>query len=241
MSQSKFLKKSKTVQERWFRMKFHRKFGIKLKNLMLKKLHRKLNKEFLNTDKHINQAIETTVFEYRKIDDSKFPATKEFYNVALYFLLAERDIQALKADAFANPNKTKRNIALRALLLTIYEWDMGKVTGRKMGGIYEATGLSDETKQEVVNALKLLRKSHKKIENKFSKTRHNAIAHRGADAMGQFEMISGLEIMQFSLVLTNFYVASNKLLKAMLKAIVEMGSTQNLFHQIGYTEKGLKK
>src|SRR5690606_29503645 len=143
MLNSRFLKKDRSVQERWFRMRFHRKFGRQTKAFSLRRLHRQLEREFKEKEKVINGAIETTVKELRKVNEDLFPATKKFFNIGLYFLLAERDIQALKADAFAHPNETKRNIALRALLLTIYEWDMGKVTGRRMQFIYESTGMSD--------------------------------------------------------------------------------------------------
>lgn len=153
MISRKFLDKDRAIQERWFRIEFHNRFGRKLKNIFLWRLHRKLGNEFRLADKAINNAIETTVFESRRLDESLFPATKQFFNIGLFFLLAERDIQALKADAFAHPNTTKRNIALRTLLLTIYEWDMGKVTGRKMHFIYETTGLSDASKTAVVAAL----------------------------------------------------------------------------------------
>jgi hypothetical protein len=237
MFQGRFFDKDKKTQERWFRMKFHTKFGMKIKIFILWKLHRKLNKKFLHIDKHIEQAIESTVIEYRKIDETNYPATKKFFNVGLYFLLAERDVQALKADAFANPNKTKRNIALRTLLLTIYEWDMSKVTGRGMKYIYEVTGLSEEAKSNLVSALKELRKSRKEIENQLSETRHNTIAHRDPDAMRQFKIISDLEIMQFAPVLTKFYIASDKLLKAMVVAMLEMGTMKSLLHQIGQSAK----
>ncbi len=139
MFSKKFLDKDRSVQERWFRMKFNNRFGSKIRYLFRLRLHYKLNQEFKVKDKAINNAIDITVREYRKIDESLFPATKQFFNIGLFFLLAERDIQALKADAFSHPNETKRNIALRTLILTIYEWDMGKVTGRKMHFIYEAT------------------------------------------------------------------------------------------------------
>jgi hypothetical protein len=237
MFQGRFFDKDKRVQERWFRMKFHTIFGMKIKTFMLWTLHRKLNKKFLLIDKHIEQAIESTVIEYKKFDEASYPATKKFFNIGLYFLLAERDIQALKADAFANPNKTKRNIALRTLLLTIYEWDMSKVTGRGMKYIYEVTGLSEEAKSNLVNALKELRKSRKEIENQLSETRHNTIAHRDPDAMRQFQIISDLEIMQFAPVLTKFYIASDKLLKAMVVAMLEMGTMKSLLHQIWHSAK----
>ncbi|MGO1298223.1 MAG: hypothetical protein ACTMIA_13100 [Vibrio sp.] len=234
MLNSRFLEKDKSVQERWFRMKFHRKFGRQTKAFFLWRLHRQLEREFKEKEKVINGAIETTVKECRKVNQDLFPATKQFFNIGLYFLLAERDIQALKADAFAHPNETKRNIALRALLLTIYEWDMGKVTGRRMQFIYESTGMSDSSKNMVVNALKSLKKTRKAIENEVSEARHNTIAHREADALRQYEIISELKIMDFSTALTNFYEASDALLSSLVTAMLEIGTMESLFHQVTY-------
>lgn len=236
MLSSRFLEKNKRIQERWFRMRFNRKFGRQLKSLFLWRLHRKLEKEFYIKDRVINKTIETTIKEYKRIDQDLFPASKSFFNIGLYFLLAERDVQALKADAFAHPNETKRNIALRALLLTIYEWDMGKVTGRKMQFIYESTGLPDSTKGRLVSALKGLKQARKVIENEMSEARHNTIAHREADAFRQYEIISELNIMRFSLSLTNFYEASDALLKSLVEAMLEIGTMKSLFNQITYRE-----
>lgn len=237
MLKSKFLEKERSVQERFFRMRFHKKFGRQTKAFFLRRLHRKLEREFHEKEKVINRTIETTVKECRKVNQDLFPATKQFFNIALYFLLAERDIQALKADAFAHPNETKRNIALRALLLTIYEWDMGKVTGRRMQFIYESTGLSDSSKNIVVNSLKSLKKARKIIENEMSEARHNTIAHREADALRQYEIISELKIMDFSIALTNFYEASDSLLKSLVSAMLEIGTMESLFHQATYRKK----
>lgn len=237
MFNSRFFEKDRSVQERWFRMRFHRKFGRQTKAVFLWRLHRKLEKEFDEKEKVINGAIATTVKEYKRVNEDLFPATKQFFNIGLYFLLAERDIQALKADAFAHPNETKRNIALRALLLTIYEWDMGKVTGKRMQFIYESTGLSDSSKSMVVNALKSLKKARKSIENEISEARHNTIAHREADALRQHEIISELKIMDFSIALTSFYEASDALLKSLVKAMLEIGTMKSLFHQVTYRKK----
>ncbi|HGS5148063.1 TPA: hypothetical protein ACMDT9_003960 [Vibrio parahaemolyticus] len=231
MFSKKFLDKDRSVQERWFRLKFNNRFGSKIRYLFRLRLHYKLNREFKVKDKTINNAIDITVREYRKIDESLFPATKQFFNIGLFFLLAERDIQALKADAFSHPNETKRNIALRTLILTIYEWDMGKVTGRKMHFIYEATGLSETSKSQVVSALKELKKARKVIESQFSETRHNTIAHREKEAIKQYEIISELNVMKFSEALTQFYKASDALLTSMIVAMLEIGSPKNLLHQ----------
>lgn len=201
------------------------------------RLHRKLEKEFYIKDKVINESLKTTIREYKRINQDLFPASKKFLNIGLYFLLAARDVQALKADAFSHPNETKRNIALRALLLTIYEWDMGKVTGRKMQFIYESTGLSDSTKGRIVSALKDLKQARKNIENEMSEARHNTIAHREADAFRQYEIINELNIMKFSLSLTKFYEASDALLRSLVEAMLEIGTMKSLLHQVTYSEK----
>lgn len=152
-------------------------------------------------------------------------------------MLAERDIQALKADDFSHPNETKRNFSLRTLILTIYEWDMGKVTGRKMHFIYEGTGLSETSKSQVVNSLKELKKVRKVIESQFSEIRRNTIAHRDKEAIKQYEIISGLDVMIFSESLTQFYKASDVLLTSMLVAMLEIGSPNNLIHQANSSKK----
>src|SRR3989442_1166298 len=59
-----------------------------------------------------------------------FPAVTLLFNVGLYLLLAERDIQALKIDALTHPDEWTRKLHARIILLTIYEWDADSVTGR---------------------------------------------------------------------------------------------------------------
>lgn len=241
MLNGRFFEKERAVQERWFRLKFHIKFGRKLRALLFFRLHRRLEKEFRLTERNINFAIESTIREYRKVDGELFPATKQFFNMGLYFLLAERDVQALKADAFAHPSTAKRNIALRTLLLTIYEWDMGKVAGRRMNFIYEATGLSEGLKSAIVDALKDLKRARREVEFKLSEARHNTIAHRDADAMRQYEIISNLDVMAFSPVLTDFYSASDKLLKVMVAVMLEIGTMESLFRQVIHRKTCLNK
>ncbi|NKF49094.1 hypothetical protein G3R49_00705 [Shewanella sp. WXL01] len=234
MFSQKFLDADRKVQERWHRLNFHKRFGKKLKRLFLKRLHWKLNKEFAKREKVINEVIATVSRECRQIDGERYPATKQFFNIGLFFLLAERDIQAVKADALAHPSETKRNIALRTLLLTVYEWDMGKVTGRKMHFVYEASGLSDASKGAVVAALKDLKKARKAVEMQISETRHNTIAHREPDALRQHDIISNLDVSQFSSVLENFYKASGALLTVMIPAMQEIGSMQGAVNQVLY-------
>ncbi|ODZ38346.1 hypothetical protein BBM38_06580 [Vibrio parahaemolyticus] len=78
MFSKKFLDKDRSVQERWFRLKFNNRFGSKIRYLFRLRLHYKLNREFKVKDKAINNAIDITVREYRKIDESLFPAISSF-------------------------------------------------------------------------------------------------------------------------------------------------------------------
>ncbi|ROQ19863.1 hypothetical protein EDC38_0454 [Marinimicrobium koreense] len=232
MISTRFLEKDRATQERWFRMKLHKKFSRRIHTLFLWRLHRKLNKEFYIREKTINEAIDSVVSAHKKVDSKLFPATKEFFNIALYFLLAERDVQALKADAFCHPNETKRNIALRTLLLTIYEWDMSKVTGRKMKFIYDVSSLSDNLKSGLAKSLKDLRSARKSVQRNFSETRHNTIAHREPDAFLQHEIIFKLDIRKHSAEITKFYEASNKVLSYLTLSTQEVSTMTGLFRQI---------
>lgn len=84
--------------------------------------------------------------------------------------------------------------------------------------------------------MKGLKQARKAIENEMSEARHNTIAHREADAYRQYEIISELNIMRFSLSLTKFYEASDALLKALVEAMFEIGTMKSLFHQVTYRE-----
>lgn len=237
MFSQRFLDKDRRIQERWFRIKAHKMFGRHLKAFYMWRLHRKLEREFNEKSKVIASSIQSTVKEFQSVDQELFPATKELFNIGLYVLLAERDIQALKADAFAHPNEAKRNIALRALLLTIYELDIGKVAGRKMQFVYESTGMSEDVKSMLVRSLKSFNKARKVIKDEVSEARHNTIAHREANALRQYEIISELRIMAFSRSLTDFYKATDQLLKSLVAAMLEVGTMKSMLHQATYTKK----
>lgn len=237
MFKSRLFKKDKIVQERWHRMNFHRKYSKRLRSLFLRRLHIKLKFEFRSKDIAINKTISTIVYEAKKLDVALPPTTKEFFNLGLYFLLAERDIQALKADAFAHPNVTKRSIALRTLLFTIYECDMGKVIGKGMHNIYQMTNLSGENKGELVNALEDLEKTRKLIESKFALVRHSTIAHREIDAFAQCEILENLDLMKLAKEISAFYSASNRLSEALVSSLSEIGVVSSIISQTSYSKK----
>ena len=75
------------------------------------------------------------------------------------------------------------------------------------------------------------------MKNELSETRHNTIAHREADALHQYEMMSNLNIMNFSTALADFYEASDNLLKSLICGMLEIGSINSMLHQVTYSKK----
>ena len=73
--------------------------------------------------------------------------------------------------------------------------------------------------------------------NYVTTARHNTNVHREADALRQYDIISELKIVDFSFALTSFYEASDALLKSLVKAMLEIGTMESLFHQVTYRKK----
>ena len=234
MLRSRLLERNRIVQERWYRMKIQQLFGAKIKTAVLWVVHKKINWQYAKIEKVIDDAIKAAEYYLRTTNGEMFPESKQFFNIGLYFFLAERDVQALKADAFAHPNQAKRNIALRTLLLTLYEWDMGKVTGRKMRKIYQVNGLTEQAKTDLVNSLRELNKVRRRIQGSLSETRHNAIAHRDPDAMNQYKIIQTLEALDFKEELRDFYSVMDSLIKAMIVSVKQVGSIPGLLSQVSW-------
>ena len=60
-----------------------------------------------------------------------FESSATIFNLGLFFLIAERDIQAAKIDALTHPDPWKRSLCARMILLTIHELDLGKLCTNK--------------------------------------------------------------------------------------------------------------
>ena len=80
----------------------------------------------------LEAAFETTRFYAARLEGGDFPAVSVLMNIGLYLLLAERDIQAVKIDMLTHPDEWTRKLMARIVLLTIYEWDADKVSGRAL-------------------------------------------------------------------------------------------------------------
>ena len=155
-----------------------------------------------------------------------------FVNIAVFFLLASRDIQSIKIDALTSNDPWKRGLLLRVILLTIHEWEMPKVaSANKMNAAYEAAGISVELRKQMSEALRLMNKAQEKAQRLLYNTRNAAIGHRDADALLQYETIVGLDTMKTMEIVASFYTAADMFVKTLPNLILQAGSPSSLLRQ----------
>jgi len=170
----------------------------------------------------LDQAFTSARRYAEAFEDGDFPAVSVLFNIALYLLLAERDIQALKIDALTHPDAWTRKLNARIILLTIYEWDADKVSGRAFRNALDAIDVSDELRAEAVAALRDLRAVQAQTRHRFSVVRNNAIAHRNPDALEQYRAIRDLREAEVIAVAIEFYAAVERYMKV-LTALMQVG------------------
>ena len=133
----------------------------------------------------LEAAFETAKYYAIRHESGNFPALTVLFNVSLYLLLASRDIQALKIDALTHPDEWTRKLHARIILLTIYEWDADKITGRGLKAALNAIQASAAVKAQAVDALRALRLVQRKVVKEYSFVRNAAIAHRDPRSDGR--------------------------------------------------------
>lgn len=178
-------------------------------------------------------ALNATIKNFKKTKNSKsFEPLGIFFNLSLFFLLAEKDIQSVKIDALSHSDEWKRNLCLRIILLTIHEWDMAKVApANKLKEAYNAAGISDDLIKEMNAAFRKINKAHAKAKSLLSSTRHSTIAHRDADALFQYETIMKVNPATIMEIANSFYEGTDLFVKALPKLMLEAGSTHSLLKQ----------
>ncbi|MCU7846178.1 MAG: hypothetical protein KZQ93_20265 [Candidatus Thiodiazotropha sp. (ex Monitilora ramsayi)] len=233
-SKRKLFDQPQEVINRWFRIKVIKITRPYIEGIARRYLRIKLKVSERQRKKALQSTFNTIVRESIKAQKREFHSTKEIFNISLFFLLAERDIQALKVDALTHPDKWQRNLSLRVMLLVMHEWDMSKVApANKMNNIYENAGISQELRQEMAIALRTMNKAQNKARKLLSHIRHSTIAHRDADALYQYKTISSLDAMQTLKILASFYEAVDLFNKALPKLMLEASQPMSLIQQYG--------
>src|SRR5258708_31820080 len=207
----------KPAIKRWWRFK-SRKLAERLSRAYLR---RKLPRTERKRRAALEAAFETTKHFAIKNENGKFKGLSTLYNIALYLLIADRDIQAVKIDALTHPDEWTRKLNARIILLTIYEWDADKVSGRELKNAMELMLISEDLRREAIDALRALRIIQRKATKEFVFIRNAAIAHRDPNALVQYRAIRDLKVdevmaigMEFFGAVENFIGALTRLMHA---------------------------
>jgi len=163
---------------------------------------------------------------------SGFASSSVIFNVALFILIAERDIQAIKIDALTHPDPWKRSLCARVILLTIHEWDMDKVTGNKLKGALDDVGASDELRNRATDALRSLRAVQRKAQKEFAFLRNATIAHRDPDALAQYHAITHIDEMAVLKLASDFYTAADIFISLVPELLIRTSTIPGLLRQL---------
>ena len=223
----------KDVIQRWARIKLLRK----MKGFTLFYMRPYLIFKDRKRKKVLNETFETVKDLAIKFQKSNFDSSNVIINIALFILLAEKDIQAVKIDALTHPDKWKRNLSQRTLLLIIHEWDLDKVTGKNLKNALENVNASEELKKQTYIALRKIRKAQKHAKKQLGFLRNATIAHRDPDALLQYRSIRNLDEKMVLRLSTEFYEGGEMFMNIVPKLILETGSLQSLFKQVLASEK----
>lgn len=172
-----------------------------------------------------------------KNESGRFRGTSTMFNIGLYLLIAHRDIQAVKIDALTHPNEWNRKLSARIILLTIYEWDADKVTGRTLKDALDSMMIPDELKSETIAVLRRLRLVQRKVTKKFTFVRNATIGHRDPDALAQYRAIRDLNIGEVMEIAVEFFAAVEQFVTALTKIMQTGNSLQSYLRQWFESEK----
>jgi hypothetical protein len=188
-------------------------------------------------EKALIDALAAIAKQASKSRRRRFQSSAVLFNLALFFLIAERDIQAVKIDALTHPDSWKRSLCARIILLTIYELDLDKVAGSKLRQALEDAGVSEDGKRRITQALRNVRQAQQKAQKQFAFLRNATIAHRDPDAVLQFRSIVGLNEREVVRIGIEFYEGAQLFISALPEVLAEVGSMRGLFRQLGSNAK----
>lgn len=222
---NRVLEVRKEVLERYYRIKF-RVHGENLGRFYSRitlpiKERKKLNA--------LRAALATYRREAERAEKGDNECVKLLMNMGLYYLIAEMDIQTLKIEALTHPDEWRRKLLLRVILLTIYEWDMGKVGGKELKPLLERSRVDKELQDELFGALRALRKAQKKAASLLHHERNSIIAHRDSDALSQMRTIEKLDAKKVFEAAEEFYESAHMYMAAFPKVLMQASSMQGLF------------
>jgi hypothetical protein len=217
----------KPVVERWMRIR-----GIRWAHVVSRTYMRmKLPISERERRKALEETFDTIKYYAIKNEHGRFRGTSTIFNIGLYLLIAHRDIQAVKIDALTHPNEWNRKLYARIILITIYEWDADKVTGRTLRDALDSMMIPDELKSQMVAVLRRLRLVQRKVTKDFSFVRNATIGHRDPNALAQYRAIRDLNINEVMAIAVEFFAAVDQFVAALTQIMLAGNSPQSYLRQ----------
>lgn len=228
----KLLQQPPRVVERYFRLRMYI-----LAKAMTQAIARRLARPRLQWNerkRHIAlvSALETMALETARSRRHNFQASTAVLNLALFFLIAERDVQTLKIDALTHPNAWQRSLCARVILLTIHELDMDKVAGNRLRQALVDANVPEEVQKEVAVCLRAVRSAQQKAQKQFMQLRNSTIAHRDPDAQEQYRAITQLDEVAVVRVAAEFYSGTHAFIALLPKVVQHVSGIPGLVSQL---------
>jgi len=217
----------KPVIERWARMR-NLRWAQAVARFIVRQ---KLPWTERGRQKALEQAFETFKYYAIKHESGRFSATYELYNIGFNLLIAHRDIQAVKRDALTHPDEWTRKLHARIILLTVYEWDADKMSGRTLRKAFETMMIPNSLKKEAREALRNLRLVQRKVTTNFHFVRNATIAHRDPHALAQYRAIRDLKVDEVFAIAAEFFAGIQQFIVIHTKLMHAGSSTRSLLRQ----------
>jgi hypothetical protein len=166
------------------------------------------------------------------LDGDKFTASKTIYNLALYFLIIERDIASIKWQAIHHKDEWARNFFARMLLLILHEIEIDRLAGRSLVDAMNTLDVPGDLQSKINRSLRKIRAIQKKSEKKFGGIRNAAIAHRDPDALVQCGFIQNVNIYEIFSVGAEYFTAAEDFIGCLTLLIEQSGSPRGLIKQL---------
>ena len=228
----KLLQQRKELVERYARLAVHRK-AKKIAQAVVRCVSRpRLQWSERKRRRALISALETVAIEAARSRKNGFEATTVVMNLALFFLIAERDIQAVKIDALTHPDSWTRGLAARIMLLTIHELDIDKAAGTKLRQALDDSKVPEELRNAVTEAMRAIRKSQSRAQRQFAYLRNATIAHRDPDAIRQYRDIIEIDGLEVTKVAAAFYEGTSKFMDVLPRLLVHLSTWPGMIGQL---------
>lgn len=228
----KLLQQRKELVERYVRLAVHKWMSRKSIALARRLSRPRLQWSERKRKKALVSALKTVALGAARARRLGFEASAAILNLGLFFLIAERDIQAVKVDALTHPDSWTRGLAARVMLLTIHELDIDKVAGNKLRQALNDGSTPEDMRQEATEAMRAIRRAQSRAQRQFAHLRNSTIAHRDPDALRQYRDIVEVDGLEITKIAADFYLGTDKFIAIIPRLLEHLSTWDGMIGQL---------